>query len=111
MTRDDLINLHNDTCADACSIMKAKNHDYTSGSNDPFANFKLSEVLGIPAELGLLIRCLDKIKRINSFILKGELAVKDEPVDDAIRDIINYMVLLKGMIIDRKSSNILHYEE
>lgn len=103
MKIDDLLNLHKETCEDAQSIMRAKNADYTGGSKDIFANFSSVEILGIPAELGILIRTLDKIQRLRSFIVNGQLQVKDEPVDDAIRDVVNYMVLLKGMIKDKQA--------
>lgn len=101
MTRQELLDLHGTTCNKAFSVFDAKNHDYTAGSDDPFANFKASEVLGVPAEIGILVRCVDKFQRIRSFAVKGELKVKGESVDDAIEDVINYMVLLKGVIKDR----------
>lgn len=101
MTRQELLDLHGTTCNKAFSVFEAKNHDYTAGSEDPFANFKASEVLGVPAEIGILVRCVDKFQRIRSFAVKGELKVKGESVDDAIEDVINYMVLLKGVIKDR----------
>lgn len=100
MTRQELLDLHGTTCNKAFSMMEAKNADYTGGSDDPFANFRASEVLGVPAELGILVRCIDKFQRIRSFAVKGELQVKGESVDDAIEDVINYMVLLKGVIKD-----------
>ena len=101
MTSTDLIALHKETCDKARSIMESKNHDYTDGSVDPFANFRTSEILGIPAELGVLVRVLDKMKRIQTFVNKGTLAVKNESVNDAIEDAINYFILLKGIIADR----------
>lgn len=107
MTREDLLQLHKDTCSKAFGIMEAKNHDYTGGSPDPFANFRATEMLGIPAELGILARCLDKFQRIKSFVVKGELKVKGESVDDAIEDVINYMVLLKGVIKERQTEPIV----
>jgi len=49
------------------------------------------------------VRCLDKFKRVQTFIEKGELRVPNEGVDDALQDVVNYMVLLAGMIdADRK---------
>lgn len=83
-------------------VMKAKNADYTAGSDDPFANFRLAEIFGVPAEIGLLIRMLDKIQRIRAFLADGKLAVASEPVDDAIADCRNYLVLLQGLIEERK---------
>lgn len=103
MTREELLELHKSVCADAISIMRAKNEDYSGGSGDPFANFRASDVFGVKPETGILLRTMDKLKRIQAFIEKGELSVKTEPVDDAIRDVINYMVLLKGMIKEREN--------
>lgn len=103
MNRQELLDLHGTTCNKAFSMLEAKNHDYTGGNegDDPFANFRASETLGIPAEIGILIRSMDKFKRIQTFVNKGTLAVKGESVDDAIEDVINYMVLLKGIIKER----------
>lgn len=105
MTTGDLLKLHRTTCDAARNMMRSKNHDYTDGSADPFANFRTSEILGVAGELGILIRSLDKFKRIQTFINKGTLKVKGESVNDAIEDLINYMILLKGMIADRDEVN------
>ena len=78
--------------------MRAKNHDYSGGTGDPFTNFTAGEILGISGELGILLRSLDKFQRIRAFVETGNLAVKTESVDDAIEDVINYMILLKGLI-------------
>ena len=98
MTIDQLLDMHEETCAKARSIMRAKNSDYTAGSGDPFANFRASEALGVPAVVSLLIRVMDKMQRIRSFATLGELKVKDESVDDAIEDVINYMILCQGLL-------------
>lgn len=98
MTIDELLEMHSQTCEAARQIMRAKNADYTAGSADPFANFGASEVLGVSRVKSLLIRVLDKIQRIRSFDELGSLQVKNESVDDAIQDVINYMILCKGMI-------------
>lgn len=96
--RDRLFALHGELTKRALEIMRAKNQDYTTGAGDPYANFKNSLTVGVAPELGLLIRVLDKIMRLRSFIENGTLAVRNEPVEDAIVDVINYMVLLSGMI-------------
>jgi hypothetical protein len=101
LDREDLLNLHTHTTDECRKIMEAKNKDYTGGSEDIFANFRAGEILGIPAELGILLRSLDKFQRIKAFVVNGELAVKDESVNDAIADVINYMILLKGIIHER----------
>ena len=101
MTKDELFDLHKSTTEKALVTMVKKNEDYAHG-NDPFKNFKGSVVLGIAPEHGVLLRVGDKIQRLVSFIERGDLTIKDEPVDDAIEDIINYMVLLKGLIVEER---------
>ncbi len=104
MTTDDLLAIHQKMCDRGREIMRAKNHDYTGGTSDSFSNFRASEILGIPAELGILVRVLDKLKRIQTFVNQGTLLVKGESVDDAIVDVINYMILLKGLIESKGES-------
>jgi hypothetical protein len=106
MTIDDLLTLHESTCQAARDIMRAKNADYTSGSKDPFANFRVSEVMGVPAPIGILVRSLDKFQRIRSFVEQGALQVKGESVDDAIVDVVNYMILLRGVIKDQQTTQL-----
>ena len=101
MSRTQLLALHGILCAKGQEIMSAKNQDYTAGGGC-FDNFRNAEVLGVPGELGLLIRVMDKLMRMKSFIVNGTLAVQSESVEDAIIDVINYMVLLAGMIKEKE---------
>lgn len=96
MTREDLYKMHEETCKEALEIMKAKNQDYSTG-DDPFLNFRSATFFGVHPEIGLMMRCLDKFQRIRAFCENGTLAVAGEPVEDAIQDVINYMILLKGL--------------
>jgi hypothetical protein len=89
---------HDKLSQKAREIMMIKNHDYTSGSGDPYANFRGSTQLGISNIRGILLRVQDKMMRIRTFDEKGELKVKDEGVEDAVMDVINYMVLISGLI-------------
>jgi hypothetical protein len=100
MTPEQLFQLHQSTCGQALETMKRKNHDYTAGSS-PFANFNGSSFLGIDPIIGILMRIMDKFMRIRTFVQVGTLLVKGESVDDAIEDSINYLILAKGMIIER----------
>ena len=103
MKIDTLLELHETTCGQAHSIMSAKNHDYTSGSNDPFSNFRASESIGVDPIVGVCVRIIDKLQRLRTFAEQGTLKVKGEGVADACRDIINYAVLVLGMAIERSS--------
>ena len=101
MTRDELVQIHRELCERSCELMRRKSEDYATG-HDPFANFKRGEILGFAtAEEGLMLRVVDKVSRISTFLKKGHLNVENESVSDSIMDIINYMVLLQGMLEDK----------
>ena len=102
MSATRLLEQHDELCKSAKDLMTRKNHDYTSGSGDPFANFRGASYLGIKPELGILLRMQDKMMRIRTFIEKGELKVKDEGVTDALVDLVNYTVLMYGLIQEGK---------
>lgn len=103
MTTTSLLNLHDNLCQSAKDLMVLKNNDYTSNSGDPFANFRGSSYLGIDPVLGVLLRMQDKMMRVRTFAEKGELKVKDEGVKDALVDLINYTVLMYGLIESGKN--------
>jgi hypothetical protein len=83
---------------EALELMKKKNNDYASGS-DPFMNFRRAEYLGV------LIRMTDKMSRISTYLNQGKLSLSNESVYDAIVDIINYSVILAGLLKDKDSKN------
>ena len=102
MTKEDLLALHKETSEKCLLIMQAKNADYTAGSSDPFANFRASEILGVSAITGVLIRMVDKMQRLRSFDTQGTLAVKTESAEDACDDLVNYAILIKGLLRDKQ---------
>jgi len=74
-------------------IHSSKNHDY-SGEGDPFKNFKLSEEsMGIPAWKGCLIRISDKFSRLCNFAKKEKYEVKDENIEDTLKDLAVYSLI------------------
>lgn len=99
MTKSEYIEFHKSMCDKMIEVTRAKNHDYTGTSDDPFSNFRRCEQLEIcSAEQGFLTRMSDKMARINSFVQKGTLAVKDESVVDTLLDLANYSILMAGFI-------------
>jgi len=83
-------------------ITRAKNADYTGGSDDPFSNFRQVESLGIAStEQGFLTRMVDKVARISSFVKQGTLQVKDESVEDTLLDLANYCILMAAYLKDK----------
>jgi hypothetical protein len=106
MTKEELIKLHETLSIASREIMIMKNNDYASATgNDPFANFRGSSFLGVEPEIGILMRSMDKFKRIETFVRTNNLEVKSESVQDAILDVINYMILLAGIIKDKERIN------
>lgn len=97
LTRPQLLKLHETLTQQARELMTRKNADYGANA-DPFANFRMSALLHIQPEFGVLLRMQDKMARLVSFLEKGQLAVKEESWSDAIIDIINYSVLLCGLL-------------
>lgn len=98
-----LLELHRETCDGCRATMTAKNADYCGGSGDPYANFRITEVFGIHPVMGIMIRVTDKLQRLRAFITNGELAVKTESFTDACDDIVNYAILIKGMLLEEAS--------
>jgi|TARA_R100001594_G_scaffold50794_1_gene84111 hypothetical protein len=100
MNREELLKHHDFICKTAKEIMKKKNHDYAGkGGDQPFANFERTEAMGIcSTEKGFLVRVIDKVSRLSTFVDAGELKVDNESYEDAILDIVNYMILLSGYL-------------
>ncbi len=76
----------------ALSIVEKKNQDYATG-DDPFANFRGSEFVGVDYKRGILVRKLDKIKRVSN-LLTNKPKVLDESIEDTLIDDIAYSALL-----------------
>ncbi len=91
------------TMLDRCmSLLKSKSNDYAEGS-DAFINFKTAaQIAGISPEQTLLTLLGMKISRLTQLIGKGKRA-KNESVEDTMLDIINYVVLLRGMMQEQEN--------
>jgi hypothetical protein len=100
MNREELLRHHTELCEKAKAIMVNKNHDYTGNQGaSPFANFERCEALGLcSTEIGVLVRVTDKVSRLSTFANCGKLKVENESYEDAILDIINYCILLSGIV-------------
>jgi hypothetical protein len=103
MNREDVIKHHKEICDEARNLMVKKNHDYSGkGGGKPFANFERTEAMGIcSTEAGVLVRMVDKLSRLSTFVDTGELKVDNESYHDAIVDIINYCILLSGIVKEK----------
>lgn len=83
------------------AVLINKGHDY-SDTDDRLANFRLSEMMGLPAWKGILIRMSDKMARLLQFSKKGLLEVKDESLEDTLLDLANYAVLCLAAYQDNR---------
>jgi hypothetical protein len=72
-------------------IAEAKNKDYT-GNKDPLYNLKYIENFGIPSWAGILARITDKWTRFETLVKNNDVAIKDENIEDTIKDMINYLI-------------------
>lgn len=104
MNRDDLLKLHDETCAKTRAIMVAKNNDYSGGTRAPdaLANFKSAHALELHPVTGLLLRMQDKMMRVKSFVADGALKVSGETVEDAFDDMVNYAILGKALLREER---------
>ena len=86
---------------DRCvQIMSAKSHDYAE-SKDAFINFKTAaQLAGISPEQTLLTLLGMKLSRLTQLVGKGKQP-KNEALEDTMVDVINYTLLLRGMIKER----------
>ena len=82
-------------------LLKAKNNDYTAGSDNALANFDQAERIGIDPVKGILLRVLDKMKRFETFAKHGFLSVENETVLDTADDIEGYMKAIKAYLKNR----------
>ena len=73
------------------NLHDAKKHDY--GNADIFANFRVSELAGIPAWQGSVVRMGDKYARISNFIKKGDFKFKEESIKDTLMDMAIYSLI------------------
>ena len=89
--------------AEIIKLIDAKNEDYSHGT-DPFANFRISDGVGVDPLVGLWIRMEDKCQRVRAYLKRGDLKVPGEGIDDAFRDLIGYSLLALGMIKERTPS-------
>ncbi|MBO8180289.1 MAG: hypothetical protein H0Z19_07395 [Archaeoglobus sp.] len=101
--RDELVDFLKGLYAEALDIVELKNTDYAT-DDDPLSNFHLVEELGIvETEKAIFVRLSDKYARLANFLKRGDFTVKDERIEDTIKDLINYAGILLYAIKKRKA--------
>lgn len=103
MTQGQFIKEIREIYDDCVSIVERKNNDYAA-DHDPFKNFRFSELAGVSVEKAIIVRMLDKMSRISNLIENGkEIKVKDESVEDTLKDLANYSAILISYLRDTKN--------
>ena len=106
MLKEGLLRLHHEMTLEGSAIMAKKNEDYanTEESKDAFKNFRMCEHRGlISAAGGVLVRIDDKLSRLSTAVSGKPLQVSDESVRDTCVDLINYAVILYGLMQERQA--------
>lgn len=78
-----------------------KQRDY-GRATDPFANIRASEDWGIKPHVGALLRMNDKVRRLQSWIINGNLA--NEGAEDSMRDIAVYAIIALVLLEDENAN-------
>jgi hypothetical protein len=89
------------TVFDSCQkIAKSKGEDYTKGSLDALANFKEGGIdVGIDPMKVCWIFMNKHYQAITNYVKTGGQS-ESEPINERIKDMINYLVLLQGLITE-----------
>ena len=83
-------------------LHKAKNMGYSGKSVDRWANFRLSETLGVPAHLGALVRMSDKWIRITNLIKNPDLDKVGESIEDTLMDLASYCLIVICLLREKR---------
>ena len=94
MTHDELIAFTDKFFHECLALLDLKNSDYAN-NDDAFSGLRLADSLGIcSVEDSILVRMADKLSRLAHASNNRTLALDDEKIEDTLRDLANYCVLL-----------------
>ena len=97
MTRDDYETFASELYEQMLQLIHDKNTDYAQ-ADDAFANFRQASDFGVDPLVGMFVRMGDKFQRLKAFSINGNLAVKGEGVEDALKDLVGYATLALAML-------------
>lgn len=89
--------LHREICNGLHELYVAKNHDYGDSVHDTYIKYGLTS---------FLVRMEDKLNRIRTLNNKSEdIKVKDEKIEDTLRDLANYAIIALVELKSDKENN------
>jgi len=101
MTNKAFYELMDRTFEQAKDIARAKGEDYTKGSEDALANFKEGgKAIGVSATDVCWIFMNKHYQAITNYVRTNGKS-ESEPIAERIKDMINYLVLMQGLIIEQ----------
>ncbi len=77
------IEIHSQICCELNDLYKQKNHDY----GNSFA------ILRKELPNSILVRIYDKYQRLKTLLTGTEQKVKDESIEDTLKDLANYCIM------------------
>ena len=77
------VEIHSQICNELNSIYEQKNHDY----GDSFA------ILRKELPNSILVRIYDKYQRLKTLLTGTDQKVKDESIEDTLKDLANYCIM------------------
>jgi hypothetical protein len=103
----DFSNVVNDTINNILAVLKQKEQEYAS-TESRFHNFEVAgRKLGVTPEkalLGMMIKHVVSIEDLVNWVEQSPKRITIEAINEKIGDNINYLILLKGMLINRVES-------
>ena len=83
-----------------------KNAGYSGDSPDRWANFRMSEVFGIPAHMGALVRMSDKWIRITNLVKNPNFDQVGESIIDTLMDLASYCLIVVCLLREKKHDTL-----
>lgn len=109
-TLEHVLDIHEQMCDEARSIIETKGHDYNREqqlTGNTLFNLTVCCVLGITKTItqGILVRLSDKLMRLISLTKDPTVIsqVKDESIRDTVKDMINYLIYLYIVYLEERN--------
>ena len=88
---------------EAKDLHKRKNAGYSGNNNDPWINFRASQMFGIDPIDGILTRLTDKYMRLKNVWINSELEQVNEAIEDTLMDFSAYLLILCCLIDEKET--------